>query len=311
MARRGLAPRRQAEPERMARPPRSIRARARRLRERFVFQREMRLRLISASVLIPTVLLATYVGEVAFATVVLLTGLLVLYEWLRMVGGGTLVGLNALAYAALGGIAFAAATQAPPIALAVLAAAVLAVGLAAMTMRGTIKVRWAAAGMLYAGIAVVALISLRKGADGFGAVVFVFLVAWATDTAAFFVGRKVGGPRLWRAVSPSKTWSGALGGLVGGAVCGALVVLALDAPLSGFVVLAAGLVAIAAQAGDLIESAAKRRFAVKDAGSLIPGHGGMMDRVDGLILAALVTVVLGNLAPGETASAGLLALMGR
>ncbi|WP_420394063.1 phosphatidate cytidylyltransferase [Acuticoccus sp.] len=293
------------------RPPSRIRERVRRLRERFVFQREMRLRLLSASILIPVVLVTTWLGEVPFAGVVLLTGLLVVYEWLRMVGAGAMLEINAAAFVALGLVAVSAATQLVAVTLAVLLAAVAATVLAALRRRPLVAVRWVAAGVLYAGAAIIALIELRKGADGFGAVVFVFLVAWATDTAAFFVGRKVGGPRLWRRVSPSKTWSGALGGLVAGAACGGLVAIALDAPLSAVAFLAAALVAVSAEAGDLLESAAKRRFAIKDAGSLIPGHGGVMDRVDGLIAAALVTVCLGNLAAGETPASGLLALMGR
>jgi phosphatidate cytidylyltransferase len=188
---------------------------------------------------------------------------------------------------------------------------VAAFAVAARGARVEAAVRWVAAGMVYAGIAIVSLIELRKGADGFGAVVFVLLVAWATDTAAFLVGRQIGGPRLWRRVSPSKTWSGALGGLAAGTAFGALVAVALDVPPSLSVVLAAALVAVAAEAGDLLESACKRRFHIKDAGTIIPGHGGVMDRVDGLVAASVATLVLGSLTGGGTASAGLLALMGR
>lgn len=293
------------------RPPQTVRERVRRLRARFVFQREMKLRLVSAAILIPLVLTATWLGEVPFALVVLLTGLLVLTEWLRMIGAGRAVTLHGAAFTALGILTVCAVTQPVGLALLVLAGAVAGIALVAAVHRGSAGVRWAAAGMLYAGVAVLALIVLRKGTDGFGAVVFVFLIAWATDIAAFFVGRKLGGPRLWRRVSPSKTWSGALGGLLAGAVCGVLVVAVLDAPLSVFAFVAAALVAVSAEAGDLLESAAKRRFAIKDAGSLIPGHGGVMDRVDGLIAASVATVLLGSLVASDTPAAGLLALMGR
>ncbi len=171
--------------------------------------------------------------------------------------------------------------------------------------------RWVGSGVFYAGLAIIALISLRKGVDGFGAVMFVFLIAWTADTAAFFVGRKVGGPKLWRRVSPSKTWSGAIGGVLAGAACGALVLSALEAPLSASGFVAAALVAMASVGGDLLESAAKRRFSIKDAGTLIPGHGGVMDRVDGLIAAAVVTMLIGSLAAEQTPAGGLLWLMGR
>lgn len=281
------------------------------MRQQFLFQREMRLRLLSAAVLIPLVLAATWVGEVPFALVVLFTGLLVLFEWLRMIGGGALTGLRIAAFVALTGVAIVAVTQPTLPTLGMLGAAIALAAAMAWGVRDMVAPRWVAAGMLYAGGAVVALIELRKGADGFGAVLFVLLVAWTTDTAAFFVGRKMGGPRLWRRVSPSKTWSGAVGGLVAGALAGGLVALSLDAPLSAAAFAAAALVALAAEAGDLLESATKRRFAIKDAGTLIPGHGGVMDRVDGLIAAALVTVALGSLMAGDSAASGLLALMGR
>ena len=296
-------------------PPERIRARVRRLRQRFVFQREMRLRLLSAAVLIPLVLFALWVGEVAFAGIVLVAALLVQEEWLRMIGASHRRGLVVAALLAMGVLTVVAATQPLWVALAVLLACsgALAAG-AALGGRGetaAVAPGWVAAGVLYSGAAVLAMVELRKGADGFGAVVFVFLIAWATDTAAFFVGRKVGGPRLWRSVSPSKTWSGAVGGLVAGALCGALVLALLDAPLSLAGLLAGALVAVASIGGDLLESAAKRRFSIKDAGTLIPGHGGVMDRVDGLIAAALVTMLIGWLAASETPASGFLTLVGR
>lgn len=290
------------------RPPERLRARVKRYRERFLFNRELRLRLLSAAVLIPLVLGATWLGEGPFALVILGTGILVVVEWLRMVGAGSLIGVQALSGCSLGVVALAAATQPLAGTLPVLALAAL---VPALGVRGGAPPRWVIAGMLYAGAAVVALIALRRGGDGFGAVLFVFLVAWATDTAAFFVGRKLGGPRLWRRVSPSKTWSGAIGGLVAGTLVGVLVIALLGGPVTLAALGAAALVAVAAEAGDLVESAFKRRFAIKDAGTLIPGHGGVMDRVDGLVLAALVTVGLSSLVASETAAGGLFALLGR
>ncbi|MEM7693524.1 MAG: phosphatidate cytidylyltransferase [Pseudomonadota bacterium] len=291
------------------RPPGRVRRKVRRLRERFVFKREMRLRLISAMVLIPFVLFSTWLGELPFLAFVLLTAALVHYEWLRMVGAGTALPLHLIGTVGLV-LAGAAAQFYGPLPAGLLVAATMVVMAAlAHTGAAACKARWAAMGTLYAGLAVVALIMLRKGEAGFGAVMFVFLIAWASDTAAFFVGRNVGGPKLWPAVSPSKTWSGAAGGFVAGIVFGAAVAFLLELPVTVVTILAAGCIAAAVQAGDLVESAAKRRFAVKDAGSLIPGHGGVMDRVDGLIAAALVTAGLGAVTASETPAAGLLTLM--
>lgn len=294
-----------------AAPSAGVRAKVRAMRERFVFQREMRLRLLSAMVLIPLVLVATYLDEVSFAFIVALTGALVLYEWLRMIGAGHLTHLRWVGWIGLVAVAAVALTQPTGTALLVIPVVIVAAAIAAWGHRFDVAVRWVSAGIIYAGLAIVALVELRKGADGFGAVVFVFLVAWATDTAAFFVGRKMGGPRLWRRVSPSKTWSGAIGGLVAGTIVGALVTVLLDERVTGITVLTALVVAIAAEAGDLLESAAKRRFAVKDAGSLIPGHGGVMDRVDGLIAASLVTVLIGSAMALDTPATGLIDLIGR
>jgi phosphatidate cytidylyltransferase len=293
------------------RPPAGLRARVKAMRERFVFQRELRLRLFSAAVLIPLVLVATYLDEVSFAMIVALTGALVLYEWLRMIGAGHLVTLRWVGWIGLVVVAATALTQPTFVALATIPLLVVAAAIAAWRHRFYVAVRWVSAGILYASVAIVALVELRKGDDGFGAVVFVFLVAWATDTAAFFVGRKLGGPKLWRRVSPSKTWSGAIGGLVAGTLFGAVVALFID---DGVTVAALGtalVVAVAAEAGDLLESAAKRRFSVKDAGTLIPGHGGVMDRVDGVILASLVTVLIGTAMAADTPAAGLIDLIGR
>ena len=133
---------------------------------------------------------------------------------------------------------------------------------------------------------------------GWAAVLFILVVVWATDIAAYFAGRGIGGPKLWPRVSPKKTWSGALGGTAAALVAGGLVV-ALSG-IGGFVTGAALAVplSIAAQAGDLFESAVKRKFGVKDSGTIIPGHGGVLDRVDGLFGAAALAWLLAGLGLG-------------
>lgn len=131
----------------------------------------------------------------------------------------------------------------------------------------------------------------RVPATGAADTLFLLVTVWASDIGAFAAGRSIGGPRLAPAVSPSKTWSGAIGGLVTASLVGAAVAWGSDgAILAGGS--AAAVLAIAAQAGDLVESAAKRRLGVKDSGRLIPGHGGLLDRLDGLIAAAPVAAGL-------------------
>jgi phosphatidate cytidylyltransferase len=157
---------------------------------------------------------------------------------------------------------------------------------------------WIAAGVVYAAVAGVAPILLRGSQDfGFVAIVFLFAVVWTTDIAGYVVGRLVGGAKLWPAVSPKKTWSGAIGGMVGAVIAGAAVVHFSGIPI-GMVVVLAAVLSIASQSGDLFESAIKRRFGVKDASHIIPGHGGVMDRLDGFIVAALLAALIGLLRGG-------------
>jgi phosphatidate cytidylyltransferase len=149
-----------------------------------------------------------------------------------------------------------------------------------------------AAGLAYILPAAVALLWLRAPEPGgFGAVLFVLCVVWASDIGAYMVGRLVGGPKLAPAVSPGKTWSGACGGLVAAALVGvAAAKLAGGAPRAALISAAA--LGVVAQAGDLLESALKRHFGVKDSGHLIPGHGGLLDRLDAVLLAAPAAALL-------------------
>lgn len=279
------------------------------MRERFLFNRELRLRIASAAILIPVALASTFIGEIFFLLFVLLGGALVLFEWLRMIGAGRLYHLHAVGWVLLAGVA-AVSALAPPWA-AVLSAGLGAalLSLAAWRDRSDIAARWIFAGGLYVGLAVVALVVLRQGPHGFGVIVFVLLTAWASDTAAFFVGRRLRGPKLWPSVSPSKTWSGAIGGFVAAVGLGALVAAFLGAPISAVTLLLAAVVAVSAQLGDLLESALKRHFMVKDAGTLIPGHGGVMDRVDGIVAASMVLAVIGAVWSFDAPASGLFALM--
>src|SRR5262249_46317865 len=134
------------------------------------------------------------------------------------------------------------------------------------------------------------------------AIIFLFAVVWGTDIIAYFVGRAVGGPKLAPQISPKKTWSGALGGVAAAIAAAVAVVLAGGLPNMAVVALLAVGLSIIAQAGDLFESVLKRRFGAKDSSQLIPGHGGLMDRLDGFLTAVVAATLIG-LAHGGVASA--------
>ena len=148
---------------------------------------------------------------------------------------------------------------------------------------------WCAAGLLYAAALLIAPVLLRRDAGfGFAAILFLFAIVWLTDIAAYFAGRAIGGPKLMPRVSPNKTWSGAIGGTLPAVVGGVLVArqFAHRQPRSPSPCVALVL-SVVSQAGDLFESAVKRQFNAKDASQLIPGHGGLMDRLDGFVAAAV------------------------
>jgi phosphatidate cytidylyltransferase len=149
---------------------------------------------------------------------------------------------------------------------------------------------------------------LRRDPEwGFTALLFLFAIVWATDIFAFFCGRAIGGILLWPRVSPNKTWAGAIGGLAGGVAAGVAVAYASGVGKLGMAGVMALLLSVLAQAGDLFESAVKRRFGAKDASRLIPGHGGLMDRLDGFLVAAFAALLIGILRQGVDAPArGLL-----
>ena len=268
-------------------------------------------RTASALVLAPLAIGAAFAGGWTFAAACTVTAALVLWEWSILVSRTADWRILAPGVPALCAAAVLAQGNSPGMAIA--AVALGAVGAAIATgvgpgRRPAQSVFWAAAGVLYAGIVLISPIVLRSDPQmGFAALAFLFATVWATDIFAYLTGRRLGGALLAPRLSPKKTWSGAIGGLAGGVVAGALVAYAS----AGTYPVAAGVLAlilsIAAQGGDLLESSVKRRFGAKDTSALIPGHGGVMDRVDGFLVAALIAVVIGALRFGAAASArGLL-----
>ena len=249
---------------------------------------ELMPRIVSAIVMAAAAVATAWIGGLVFTLFWCLAALAVLWEWQGLVAGPR----RGWAIAA-GGVALAVAAFLAGGGQPVAAVALLGLGTAATAMIGTPGQRLAmAGGLLYAGALAVSLPILRQSTpDGLAIVLWLFAVVWGTDTMAYFGGRLIGGPKLARRLSPSKTWSGFLTGISCGAVLGVLVVPAKGCELC---ILAAGLCGGAlAQAGDLFESSIKRRYGVKDAGSLIPGHGGVMDRLDGFIAASIFAAAMG------------------
>lgn len=149
---------------------------------------------------------------------------------------------------------------------------------------------WSAFGFVYALIPALSLLWLRDRADdGLTLVLWIFIITWAVDTGGYFAGRKFGGPKLAPGISPKKTWAGLYGGVGLAALVGGAWVLAVG--LNKWLLILAPLFAVAAQMGDLFESWMKRRAGVKDSGDWLPGHGGLFDRIDGMVIVAVLTLI--------------------
>jgi phosphatidate cytidylyltransferase len=251
---------------------------------------ELVLRICSALVLVPLAIGTAYVGGWPFAVFWGLAAFGVLWEWCSLVAGADRRSALMTGAAALVLALALVVTSHQLAAVIVLAMGTLAAAALAPAERRT----WVAAGIPYAGALGVAPIVLRSdSADGFLAIVFLFAIVWTTDIVAYFVGRGVGGPKLMPQVSPKKTWSGAIGGTI--AAIAVAVAVAKVAALTGWFAIAmlAIVLSVFAQGGDLFESFLKRRFGAKDSGHLIPGHGGLMDRLDGFVTAGVVAALIG------------------
>jgi phosphatidate cytidylyltransferase len=248
------------------------------------------LRVVSALVLAPLALAAAYAGGWPFALFWTLAAVAVLWEWIMLVAGP---GHRLMFSSCASAIAVAALVdwRGRPI------VAILLVGLGALAAtifapRG--RRLWIVGGIFYAGAMVLAPMLLRAGgADGFLALVALFAVVWTTDVLGYFAGRAIGGPKLCPAISPNKTWTGAIAGAVGAMLVCAAGARAVGTYNPGATAMVALLLSVVAQLGDLLESWIKRQFGAKDASHLIPGHGGVMDRLDGFWAAALVGCLIG------------------
>lgn len=268
---------------------------------------DLGVRIASAVVMAALALGALWAGGWVFAAFWTAAGIAILWEWQHLVGGEdvrTRLWVGAPAIALTAGFASLGYAEA---ALGTIALAALAVGWLGRRERAG----WAGAGVIYAGAMVLAVCVLRASLFyGFVATLWLFAVVWTTDIMAYFGGRLIGGRKLWPRVSPGKTWSGFAVGVVCGAAVSSFVALWLTTPGEASVLplLALGLATAAvSQGGDLFESSVKRRFGAKDSGSIIPGHGGVMDRLDAFVFASIFAVIVGTLHKGSVAAAhGLL-----
>jgi phosphatidate cytidylyltransferase len=221
------------------------------------------------------------------------------WEWSRLTGEGRFGTIGAALVLAAVAVAFLAALGRPDLALIGAALAGAVVYLLALR-GGRSQPLWTAAGPLYIGLPAIALIWLRGYDDpGRMLILWLLLTVWATDIGAFFAGRMIGGPLLAPRISPKKTWAGLIGAIASAGIVGALAgTVCREAPPTALLAACGAALAIVAQAGDLGESWVKRRFGAKDSSRLIPGHGGLFDRVDGLIAAAVVLALWQGLTGG-------------
>jgi phosphatidate cytidylyltransferase len=250
--------------------------------------RNLLLRVAAAVVLAPLAIAIAYAGGSLWTALVALAAIGLYVELLMIVGAARemrVVAVGALALAAAG---LCLAAGRIDTAFIILSIGLLAAAAIAQARRG-----WIAGGFLYAALAQAASVLVRlDSSNGFVALVFVLLIVWVTDIGGYFAGRGIGGPKLWPRVSPKKTWAGAVGGFVASLVVAAGFVAGGFGKAAWLLPLGATL-SIVSQLGDLFESAVKRRFGVKDSSHIIPGHGGLLDRLDGFVAAIVLAAILG------------------
>jgi phosphatidate cytidylyltransferase len=255
--------------------------------------RNLQTRVIAAAVLAPLVIAAAYIGGWLWTVLVTLISIGLYVEWLTVVGAAR---RRAVVAAGVGLLALAGLC----LALDRLDAALVCcgIGVAAVAALTPERRAWAATGLGYAAAAGLASVLLRRDpTDGLVALLLVLLVVWVTDIGGYFAGRGIGGPKLWPRVSPNKTWAGAVGGFAASLAVAAGFAAAGVGRIGPLLLLGSAL-SVASQLGDLFESAVKRRFGVKDSSHIIPGHGGLLDRLDGFVAAIVLAAVFGLLRGG-------------
>lgn len=263
-------------------------------------------RTLSALILIPAVIACAWFDGIWFKGFVLLLAGLMAYEWVSIVHPKNIAQYALHVASALCGTLLPD-MYGPQIALLGILGLALISGLM-VRFGNAVSSKWSYLGICYVGFPALAFTLLRNDPDfGFAAVLWIFLIVWAADILAYFAGRIIGGPKLAPMISPKKTWAGLVGAVAGSTLVSSIFAYAFH--LNGVLALAilAGCLAVVEQAGDLFESSLKRFHGVKDSGALIPGHGGVIDRVDGLIAVAIAAALIGFLHnQGVSTARGLL-----
>jgi len=267
---------------------------------------DLGVRFLSAVVLIPAVLVDVWAGGIWFEVFVALLAVLMAYEWTVLTHRQSSLQFALHAAAAMSGALLPreAGMDGALIAIMVL----WALSAIAARIDNPQHPVWAYIGVPYVGLPAIAMVLLRNDPDhGTAAIIWVMVTVWAADTLAYFSGRIIGGPKLAPEISPKKTWAGLGGAIAGSAAASAVFAWYAGYPAMLVLTLIAGAFAVVEQAGDLFKSAWKRHYGVKDSGRLIPGHGGVIDRVDGLVAVAVAAALVGYLHSGIVATArGLL-----
>jgi phosphatidate cytidylyltransferase len=251
------------------------------------------MRVVAALILAPLTLAAVYFGGKVWLILVALTAIGLYAEWLMLVGASR--------WPVIGVGIFAQIMIAASLALHDIGAAFVCIAsgmLAVAALAGAAVRLWGGLAVFYCGAALVAAVTVRQDPEmGLPALLYVLLIVWATDIMGYFAGRSFGGPKLWVRVSPKKTWAGAIGSLIGSFIV-AGVFASLDHGRLWPLLALGGLLSMVSQIGDLFESAIKRQFGVKDSSQIIPGHGGLLDRLDGFVFAIVVAALIGGFRGG-------------
>lgn len=269
----------------------------------------LQIRLISAAVLLPLVTAAIIFGHPFFTLLIAVFAGAAGWEWARIVANeraaGQVVPVPNPPVGRWGPQAFLAAAVAV---LAVLLAGFdgdahqaifpIAIGVIATLLSGVFRNRglaaWNLIGILYAAIPAMALVLIRNDPEwGMATLLWIIALVVAADTGGYIAGRSIGGPKLAPRISPNKTWAGLGGAVAGAALVGLLTAFIVNHTNVWVLVLLSAILGVIEQGGDLVESALKRHFGVKDASHIIPGHGGVLDRVDGLLAVAVAVLIIG------------------
>ena len=247
-------------------------------------------RVWSALAILPLVLLAVWAGGPALLVFLAITGVIMSYEWVRLLASAQPRGDAFVLSGGLFALLLVAHLASPNDALRLLIVFLFVLGGMFWFFRW--RVTPVVGGMVYLGWPLLAVAFFRDSASGGFVLLYIFLTVWSVDIFAMLSGKLIGGPQMAPRISPNKTWAGLMGAVFGAALIGlvayytanALVALTLALPV---ILLLGGVLAVVSQMGDLFESALKRKYDLKDAGSILPGHGGVLDRVDGLIGALI------------------------